>query len=908
MAHLPPSVILREEFQALDSSAFQPLNACLVGPNRRNFSYGNALDLPLIALGTYDPANGGNFVYPSLPAGGQVIPGSATLTLDTVLAQFGTLAGAGVVARGAAVNQVTLGANAAGAFQANTFASRVAALGNRDLAVGDHVSIAGVTSGASVSTRILGFGQKTVAPTAGAVTAGPNNQAVQTKQVTVSTLSANGDHAAVENTTTTTYAGNLAKNILSDTYTLTCTTGGVGTAAVFAVSSFKGDNVPGVPAPALGGTLPVGTAGLVATLSGTNAYVAGESYQFVCRAATAVQVLAVTPTGYAGGLNATYQLTVVRGGTWAQGPVVSVSTLGGTDYQAPQTLAFNASFPLGTLGATAKFTASTVQNGLVAGDVYTVALTAAGLGAVNSFFTADPLPTAITQNEDLALTFFVAKASVVVPATGYPVVGSLAWTTDGTTVTVEPGLAVVDPAFTDTLGNLRGLPVASANLFLGYSALLTAQSGVLQSLSDAESVAAVLGRVEAANPLAYALYKALLNSAGQPVNFVAVDQDSLQGYADALGTLEGSDVTYFCVPTSDDAATQQLFLSHALAMSNPATARERVALGALPVSATLNLYVAKPDASFWTGYVALNPASQVTLYTKLTVPGASFLVDGVRAGDQVRANYALNASGVLGYATAAVAQVLDNQNLLLAGTGFGAAVGSPSAPTRVAILRVLTRDELAAQAAVNAGLFANRRYFNVFPNRSPAANVTAGGEPRWAYAAAVAGLKSAVAPHQGITNAALLGFTESLGYFTPTQLNVIAGGGNLVVTQDKAGGTVYVRHQLSTDMTDANSQEMSITVNDDSIVKFIRADLYPFLGRYNVTSGFLQQIKTLMLHKFEYLQNQTITATAGPQVTSFDPATLVVAGDAVTRTLVNLAAQYGLPYPCNNITGTLTVI
>ena len=914
MSYLPPAVVLHQEFLALNSSATQTFNACVVGPNYRTFSYGTQTDRPLIGLGAYNPQAGGVFTYPSLPAGGVVSQGSVSLVLDTVLAQFATLSGADVVRRSAsAVNEIVLQAGAVGAFQANASAGRLAALGTRDLAIGDAVKITGATSGATVTTAIQSFSQSVVPASAGAFTPGAANQAAQAESATVTPLNVNGNHVATVFTGNGLYAGSLAAGILSDTYTLTCTTAGAGTAAVFAVTSLQGDSVGSVNAPVLGGEIPVGTRGLAVTISGTGNYVVGESYQIAVQAAFATQLPAIVSPAYTGPVSTTYQVKVLKGGAWNTGPILSISSLNGSDYQSPVTVAFNTSFPVGTLGLTAKFASATVENGLLAGDTYLVTATAASAGAVTGLYTVDPLPAALTTGEDLSLNFYLSQTSVTVPAVGYPFAGNTALAVTGTEVTVVPNLEIVNAQFVDALGDLIALPVVSANLYLQYSALLTAQANVFQSLSDLASVQSVLGSIVSSNPLAYAVNKALLNSAGQTVNFVAIDQDNLQGYTDALAVLESNATAYFCVPATDHLAVRQLFQAHEQAMSAAGVGMERVALGGNYVAPTLTLYGQQANGSYWTGYVGVNPASPVTVYTKLTVPGATFLAatsagTAVRAGDVVQTEFALNAQGVLVSQSATVASVLDNQNLLLTGTGFGVAVGSVALPVRVAIVRTPAKSEYAATAAAQSGAFADRRFYSVLPNRDPAASTSPGAEPLWGYAAAVAGLKSAVAPQQGITNATLVGFSEGLQFFTPTQLNVVAGGGTLILTQDSAGGAIYVRHQLSTDMTDANSQEMSITVNNDSIAKYLRALLKPFLGRWNNTATFIQQVKTVVLHAMNYLNTQTATVTAGPQVTSFDPANLSVAADATTRTLTDLSVQYGLPYPCNNINGTLTVV
>ena len=141
---------------------------------------------------------------------------------------------------------------------------------------------------------------------------------------------------------------------------------------------------------------------------------------------------------------------------------------------------------------------------------------------------------------------------------------------------------------------------------------------------------------------------------------------------------------------------------------------------------------------------------------------------------------------------------------------------------------------------------------------------------------------------------------RSYKYFTPAQLNVIAGGGTMIVTQNATGGAIYIRHQLSSDQVDANRAELSITTNLDAITKFLRGDLKKFIGKYNNTASFHQVAHAMITQKISYLMSNTQTVTAGPQVTSFDTNSLIVESDPLIRTTVNASLSIGLPYPVNN--------
>ncbi len=143
--------------------------------------------------------------------------------------------------------------------------------------------------------------------------------------------------------------------------------------------------------------------------------------------------------------------------------------------------------------------------------------------------------------------------------------------------------------------------------------------------------------------------------------------------------------------------------------------------------------------------------------------------------------------------------------------------------------------------------------------------------------------------------------------FNRVQLNAIAAGGTCIITQDTAGGTLYVRHQLTTDRTDVNTEEFSVTRNLDSISKFMRSFLRPFVGRYNIHEDFLGMIDTLTRQRFDYLEKTTATLKAGPQILSYGPE-VRIQQDPLIRTRVTLRVPVTLPYPANYLDMTIVVV
>jgi hypothetical protein len=175
-------------------------------------------------------------------------------------------------------------------------------------------------------------------------------------------------------------------------------------------------------------------------------------------------------------------------------------------------------------------------------------------------------------------------------------------------------------------------------------------------------------------------------------------------------------------------------------------------------------------------------------------------------------------------------------------------------------------------------------------------------------AAALAGLRSGVVPHQGLTNTELLGFddfTRTVIEFNEDQLNIMAEQGVWIVTQSVIGATPYVRHQLTTDSSSLNKSEDSITTNVDSISYGIRRRLAPFIGTYNRHPESIVLAKSVLDNELRYRQSSTYTVRAGNQlldykIVKFEP-------NVQFKDRLDVEVRLEVPYPYNYINITLVV-
>lgn len=172
--------------------------------------------------------------------------------------------------------------------------------------------------------------------------------------------------------------------------------------------------------------------------------------------------------------------------------------------------------------------------------------------------------------------------------------------------------------------------------------------------------------------------------------------------------------------------------------------------------------------------------------------------------------------------------------------------------------------------------------------------------PGYYLAAATAGKVSGEYPEQGFTNLSIAGsFTElkySGDYFLESQLNTLAGGGNWVFWQANTAAPIVTRHQLSTDRSSVEKQELSITKSLDYVAKFVRNGLVPYIGNYNITPAFIGMIKTIIMGQGTFLRREGRI---------IDLKLAKVEQDSVSKDTVLITINVAVKYPVNYIKITL---
>ena len=224
------------------------------------------------------------------------------------------------------------------------------------------------------------------------------------------------------------------------------------------------------------------------------------------------------------------------------------------------------------------------------------------------------------------------------------------------------------------------------------------------------------------------------------------------------------------------------------------------------------------------------------------------------------------------------------------------------------ITRDLSLNEQAELLAGYAASLGSRRVVSTWPDvLAVSVNSVATKVPGYFAGAVLAGMTAGLPSQAGFTNLSITGFVgreNSDDLFSDAQLDIIAGGGNLILTQPVPDAALGVRHQLTTDLSTIYFQEYSVTKNVDLIARFFRSVYRPFIGIYNITDGLLDLLKTKGESGLSFLKSQRVQRLGAPirsgELTRIEES--LIQPDSI-----EIDIDIDVPLPLNNIKLTLLV-
>ena len=567
----------------------------------------------------------------------------------------------------------------------------------------------------------------------------------------------------------------------------------------------------------------------------------------------AVAVAGTMPAG-----SNTYR--IVAQGSFTQGDTASFNAYNSRNQLVAEIAAATdgaVAFP--ALGITLTFGES---SSWAVGDTITVGTIAGGTAA----YTAAVLDGAVTVG-DATTVEFLSVEDVEIPHTA-----------DGDAVFTATGVTLAAGITKD------GGDVLGGSVYLDYRALDNTWSTAIQSVNTTVDADAALGPATLRNPLAMMVRKALLNANGQPVMFLSIGADTAEAYSAAFNLLDSSHDAYSIVPFSDDEAVH-------LALRDKITE--------LAGATRMNWKI---------GWLSTTPATEVTALAttlagtdlKVTISGAATTslvltgaaVNEVSVGDRVE----LTADGATISRTVTAVSPLTSTVVVSEAVAIGT--------YDVAVIHPYTEAEKAALVADYASSMDDRRIRLVVGDDIRLSEYPDTQTSNAYLAAALAGLRSASAPHQPLTRVTVAGFVRPTGTFTASAMDSMAAGGTWIVTGDLSGN-VFTRHQLTTCTSDYKLREDSKTTNADEISRYYREQLSDYYGRANISPEFIQLLYLRLSTIHQNIRARNWDVLIGPQILEVLETTIETDPDLSDRLIIR--DSLSTPDPLNNLDVYLTV-
>ena len=477
-----------------------------------------------------------------------------------------------------------------------------------------------------------------------------------------------------------------------------------------------------------------------------------------------------------------------------------------------------------------------------------------------------------------------------------------------------------DPTTGAPLGDARG------DLYITYRGIredITAKhkgAGFTAPLEflDLDDLEEQLDPINDKNPAGLACRLAIANLTNIPIKFVGideVDEDNPDGTLDAWGRalsfLEAHRV-YAMAPITQDIRIHDLVAAHVAKMSSPVSRGERVAY--------FNSVI--PTRKYPTLINSGVDGNSSAVVNRLQVENS--VISGLQRAGVSNVSYIPVATGVYlelegtskrwsveSAAPAGLGSIITLRTTFAAGENddnFYTTDNLPSGLVNIdwAVYKLgvaISSADDVADAIVEQGQHFKSRRIRHLVAGSAAVNFSGTEDViTAAYLPAIyAALASQQNPQQGFTHLGIYGLTKAYGTsdtFSETQMDVIAGGGNNIIVQPITNGRIYSRHQLTTDVSSTETQEDSITRVLDYVSYFMRDSLKSFIGTFNITPSFIDQITTVIQGVLALLEQQgvIISGTLNNIVQdTADPTTL----------LVDITLE--VPFPCNRIRLTIAI-
>lgn len=634
---------------------------------------------------------------------------------------------------------------------------------------------------------------------------------------------------------------------------------------------------------------------------------------------------------YTGTKDTTYQVTVVEGNLGTAndpfgGAIVRISDSAGVDVNRTLTVVHGSSyFDLGTLGLRARFPSlptniNTPQIGLRTGDVYYVYAQAE---------LADGAPSIIVTNGQVTEISDLTETSVLTqlfdidvrllftgeiephdvpdddaPDAAFLIGGNGEGESEDGGILIRNGLKVF---VTDRDEDYQWVPAKESltgYLFSHWRGLVPATSGDKIKLYSSEAeLLEKFGLHDLDNPVCYGAITAFRGAQGKAVYAARLSANTLAGYSAILKQAERVDGVYAMAPMTMDLDVQLATEVHVKKVSAEDWKLWRRVYVSTRNPGPFVVMDTDSDDQEFQGSVLANATGNL----RVICENGDFLIRGIRPDDLFRTNFSTDAWGNDQYDQYVVQTVNENDELIL--------VSGPDSPISPAVRFEIWRPNSGLSQTEFVGErsdeFTDRRVCNVWTDTPLIfdANDEPVATQQYYLAAEIAGLRSAAVPQQGLTYTELNHAVDSIPNmylnYTTEELNQAAKMGTMIVTQDTEDSPIYIRHQLTTDVSSGSLYyEDSVGANLDAISYAIKDIIDPYIGKRNATLETVEELQTRIRAKFaEYQASPGGFTLIGPAIIAV--RSLTVAIDPVFKDRINIEAELELPLPLNTIFVTL---
>jgi len=419
-----------------------------------------------------------------------------------------------------------------------------------------------------------------------------------------------------------------------------------------------------------------------------------------------------------------------------------------------------------------------------------------------------------------------------------------------------------------------------ASIQVGYRELITSHNNLVMYESP-QDVEARVGKIDIYNPLTWGLSWAISNAATAVGGYGINNASETTGHTNAIADLALEEDVYAIAPMTKDSSIHGLYQTHVDAMSTPANKKERI----LIAGRQMNWKLASGSAATGSNDANLDPGQTVSDIADgaqsngnrrvFWVYPETLYVRQLMHISQVKITY-MNAMWGGAYGTTNGEHAKIANTITLPSTGKKVFAGTLLSLTVVALIQ--TEMELG-----------NLNY--MIDAFIPV--------PGFLAAACVAGQRAGVRPEQPLTNVPLAGPAQvkySGDFFSEARLNTAAGGGTYWLFQRNLNAPIVARHQLSTDVSSVQRQEMSITSALDFTGKFLRDGVAFYIGRYTITPAFLKMLQMVVSAQGTFLVREGY-------LNSFSISSMVVSSTSADT--IECTVEIGVKFPVNKISFTL---